>query len=75
MARRAPPIPQRTNRKPLALTVGVLEERFLPLFKRARLIPGIEVVDIDAAHAVNAQNPAQWNKAVGVLLGRHQPIR
>ncbi len=58
---------------PTMLTVGVLEERFLPLVEKARLIPGIEIVDIDASHAVNAQNPPQWNDAVVEFLRRHSP--
>ena len=59
--------------RPTLLTVGVDEERFLPLVPRARRIPGIEVVDISAAHAVNAQNPEQWNAVVVDFLRRHTP--
>ncbi|MDA3040210.1 MAG: alpha/beta hydrolase [Actinomycetota bacterium] len=58
---------------PTMLTVGVLEEGFLPLVEKARRIPGIEIVDIEAAHAVNAQNPQQWNDAVVEFLRRHSP--
>ncbi len=59
--------------RPTLLTVGVDEERFLPLVPQARRIPGIEVVDISAAHAVNAQNPEQWNAVVVEFLRRHTP--
>ncbi len=56
---------------PSLLTVGVDEERFQPLIEVARLIPGIEIVDIEANHAVNAQNPDQWNAVVVEFLQRH----
>jgi pimeloyl-ACP methyl ester carboxylesterase len=57
--------------RPTLLTVGVDEERFLPLVAQARRIPGIEVVEVAAAHAVNAQNPEAWNAAVVDFLRRH----
>jgi hypothetical protein len=56
---------------PTLLTVGVLEERFLRLMPQARRIPGIEVAEVDAAHAVNAQNGPQWNEAAVAFLDRH----
>lgn len=59
--------------RPTLLTVGVDEERFLPLVAEARRIPGLEVVELAAAHAVNAQDPAGWNAAVVEFLSRHQP--
>lgn len=58
---------------PTLLTLGVDEERFLPLVAQARRIPGIEVVEVAAAHAVNAQNHEQWNAAVVEFLRRHTP--
>ena len=51
------------------LTVGVLEERFAELVPEARRIAGLEVVEIDAAHAVNAQNAEAWDAAVVEFLG------
>lgn len=57
--------------RPTLLTVGVDETRFLPLLDQARRIPGIELVDIEANHAVNAQNGPQWNAAVVAFLRRH----
>jgi pimeloyl-ACP methyl ester carboxylesterase len=59
--------------RPTLLTLGVQEERFLPLVAQARRIPDIEVVDIEAAHAVNAQNASQWNEAAVAFLSRHRP--
>ncbi len=59
--------------RPTLLTLGVDEERFLPLVDQARRIPGIEVVELDAAHAVNAHDPAGWNTAVVDFLRRHSP--
>ncbi len=58
---------------PTLLTLGVDEERFLPLVPQAQRIPGIEVVEVAAAHAVNAQNHEAWNAAVVDFLGRHRP--
>ena len=57
--------------RPTLLTVGVLEERFLRLVPQARRIPGLEEVEVEASHAVNAQNPGQWNPAVTEFLARH----
>lgn len=56
---------------PTVLTLGVDEERFLPLVAQARRIPGIEVVEVAANHAVNAQNHEDWNRAVVDFLRRH----
>lgn len=58
---------------PTMLTVGVQEKRFLPLVDVARKIPEVEIVEIDASHAVNAQNPDQWNDAAVGFLTRHLP--
>lgn len=55
---------------PTLLTFGVQETAFAPLAQRARRIPRLETVEIDAAHAVNAQNPSAWNAAVVEFLGR-----
>ncbi|MCP5028456.1 MAG: alpha/beta fold hydrolase [Actinomycetia bacterium] len=57
--------------RPTLMTNGVDEERFQELLPRVRLIPGVEVVDIPAAHAVNAQAPPEWNAAVVAFLRRH----
>lgn len=56
--------------RPTLLTLGVDEEGFLPLVKRARLIPGLEVAEMAAAHAVNAQAPDAWNRATVTFLRR-----
>ncbi len=57
--------------RPTLLTVGVDESRFLPLVSQARRIPDLEVAEVEAAHAVNAQDPVGWNAAVVDFLGRH----
>lgn len=59
--------------RPTMLTVGTDEARFQPLVERARRIPGIEVVDVAASHAVNAQNGPDWNRLVVDFLRRHSP--
>ena len=56
---------------PTLLTVGRQEERFLPLVDRVRLIPNLEVVELDAGHPVNAHDPAGWNAAVTRFLAAH----
>ncbi|MFN0030422.1 MAG: alpha/beta fold hydrolase [Acidimicrobiales bacterium] len=55
---------------PTLMTLGVDEETFLPLMERARLIPGLEVAEMAAAHAVNAQAPDAWNRAAVTFLRR-----
>lgn len=55
---------------PTLLTLGVDEETFLPLMERARQIPGLEVAEMSAAHAVNAQAPEAWNRAAVSFLQR-----
>lgn len=57
---------------PTLLTVGRQEERFLPLVERVRLIPHLEVVELDAGHPVNAHDPAGWNDAVCRFLSAHR---
>ena len=58
--------------RPTLLTLGVDEERFLALVPTARRIPGLEVVELAAAHAVNAHDPEGWNQAVVAYLGRYR---
>ncbi len=58
--------------RPTLFTNGVQEERFQPLLPRVRLIPDIEIVDLPAAHAVNAQAPTEWNETVVEFLERYQ---
>ncbi len=55
---------------PTLLTLGVDEESFLTLVQRARLIPGLEIAEMAAAHAVNAQAPDAWNQAAVTFLRR-----
>ncbi|MDH3678432.1 MAG: alpha/beta fold hydrolase [Acidimicrobiia bacterium] len=57
--------------RPTLLTVGIDEERFLRLLPQARRIPGLEVVELDGAHAVNAHDPAGWNAAAAAFIARH----
>ena len=56
---------------PTLLTLGVREEGFVRLLPRVRRIPGVEVVELDAGHPVNAQLPGPWNEAVVAFLARH----
>ena len=74
----AAPLPRRSRQARIAwgpnvVTVGMDETRFLPLVERARVIPGLIVTEIEASHAVNAQNPAQWNEATVRFLTEHAP--
>ncbi len=55
---------------PTLLTLGVDEEGFLSLMPRAKMIPGLEVAEMSAAHAVNAQAPDAWNRATVDFLAR-----
>ncbi|MEZ5266548.1 MAG: alpha/beta hydrolase [Acidimicrobiales bacterium] len=59
-------------RPPTLLTVGVREEQFLRLVPRARRMAAVEVVELDAGHPVNAQDPKGWNEAVVAFLARHR---
>lgn len=59
--------------RPTLLTVGVDEEPFVKLLPRARTIPGLEVAELNGAHAVNAHDPDGWNAAVVDFLRRHTP--
>lgn len=56
---------------PTLLTLGVDEERFLALMPQVRLIPDLEIVELDGAHAVNAHDPEGWNAAATDFLERH----
>lgn len=56
---------------PTMLTLGTDEKRFLPLVDQARRIPGIEIADVVASHAVNAQNGPDWNRVTVEFLSRH----
>lgn len=56
---------------PALFTNGTDEERFQALLPRVRRIPGIEIVDLPASHAVNAHDPAGWNAAVTEFIERH----
>jgi len=61
---------------PALLTNGVDEKPFQPLLPQVRRIPGIEIVDLAASHAVNAHDPAGWNSAVTTFISKHaQPNR
>jgi len=56
---------------PTLLTVGVKEDRFLPLVERARLIPDLQIVELAVGHPVNAHDPVGWNDAVVAFLSGH----
>ena len=56
---------------PTLLTNGVDEERFQRLLPRCRLIPGLEIVELPASHAVNAHDPQGWNEAATEFISRH----
>ena len=55
---------------PTLLTNGIDEERFQRHLERVRWIPGVEIVDLAASHAVNAHDPEGWNAAVIEFMGR-----
>ncbi|MDO8613988.1 MAG: alpha/beta hydrolase [Dehalococcoidia bacterium] len=59
------------NRVPTLLVVGEREERFREhrLFAE-RTMPMLEVVGLDAGHAVNLETPEEFNRAVTAFLGR-----
>jgi len=57
--------------RPTLLTLGVDEERFLKLLPEARKIPGLEIAELNGAHAVNAHDPAGWNAVVVAFITRH----
>ncbi len=55
---------------PALLTNGVQEKRFQPLLSQARKIPGLEIVDLPASHAVNAHAPDSWNATVTAFISK-----
>ena len=56
---------------PTLLVNGVWEKTFQPLRDIAvRDIPGCEVADLQAGHAVNLENVAAFNQVVAEFLGR-----
>lgn len=55
---------------PTLLTNGIDEERFQVHMPRVRWIPGVEVVDLPASHAVNAHDPEGWNRAAVEFITR-----
>lgn len=60
----------RGMKMPTLLVNGLRERRFQPLRDLAvREIPGCRVVDLDAGHAVNLEQPEAFNEAVHALLG------
>lgn len=59
----------RGMRMPTLLVNGLRERRFQPLRDLAvREIPGCRVVDLDAGHALNLEQPEAFNEAVHALL-------
>ncbi|MEZ5740537.1 MAG: alpha/beta fold hydrolase [Burkholderiaceae bacterium] len=62
---------------PTLLINGRFEKRFQPLRDdAARLLPGLQIVDIDAGHAVNIEQPQAFNEACAAFLSRvltHRP--
>ncbi len=56
---------------PVLLTNGTEEGRFQHLLPRARQIPDLQIADLPASHAVNAQDPAGWNDAVTRFIRQH----
>lgn len=60
------------NRVPTLLTVGEREERFVPHRRYAEEhMPKLEVVGLEAGHAVNLDAPGAFNEAVMNFLQRH----
>ena len=56
---------------PVLLTNGTEEGRFQQLLPRVRQIPDLEIADLAASHAVNAQDPAGWNAAATRFMRQH----
>jgi 2-succinyl-6-hydroxy-2,4-cyclohexadiene-1-carboxylate synthase len=60
------------NRVPSLLVCGKQEKRFLPLRDfAAERMPLLEIVDLDAGHAVNINAAAEFNEQVTAFLSRH----
>ena len=56
---------------PTLLVVGIREKRFDPHRRFAeRALPALEVVEIDAGHAVNIDGADQFNEAVAAFIRR-----
>lgn len=56
---------------PVLLTNGTEEGRFQRLLGAVKRIPDIEIADLSASHAVNAQDPAGWNAATVSFIRHH----
>ena len=56
---------------PVLLTNGTEEGRFQHLIGRAKQIPDLEIADLPASHAVNAQDPTGWNDVVTRFIRHH----
>lgn len=61
-----------TNRVPSLLVCGTQEKRFVSRRRFAeQILPGLEVVEVDAGHAVNLETPARFNDVAIAFLARH----
>ncbi len=61
------------NARPTLLLVGRREKRFAPHREYAeKQMPRLEVVPLDAGHAVNIEAAPAFNKAVGTFFSRHR---
>ncbi len=59
------------NTVPALLLCGALEERFKPLKEYARQnMPNLRIVDLEAGHAVNAEQPERFNRELSAFLNR-----
>ena len=56
---------------PVLFTNGVEEERFQRHLPQVKKISGVEIVELPASHAVNAHDPAGWNRAAIDFVTRH----
>ena len=60
------------NRVPALLVAGRRERAFAPARRRAEAaLAHLEVVEVDAGHAVNLDDPAAFDAAVTAFLARH----
>ncbi|MFV0243830.1 MAG: alpha/beta fold hydrolase [Qingshengfaniella sp.] len=60
---------------PTLLINGLKERRFQPQRDLAtRLLPQMEVVDLDGGHSINIEQPAAFDAAVLAFLARHDPL-
>lgn len=61
-----------TNRVPSLLVCGTQEARFAPRRRFAeRTVPGLEVAEVEAGHAVNLEAPEDFNRLATEFLARH----